>query len=186
MNSKVLPLVDLETTGLDPVNDKILEFGVIVATWQLEELARKSWMIHWDNSALTNLSSYVRKMHTDNGLLKEVEESTKTLGEVEVEVMRFLLPYNEKGAKFVIGGNSVNYVRKFIEYQMPLLDIMLHYRVIDITSVGLLSENWTPETDKKIKSSLNEVKGNHRSMGDLDRCFKSAQLYKDLIFKDKP
>ena len=189
MNSRAIVWLDLETTGLDSRSDRILELGVILTDWQLNELGRSSWVVHYPSDSLIKLPRVVKKMHTENKLLDEVEKSPLSLEEVEHKTMRFLTPYLEKGTKFIVGGNSVTFDKLFIEHCMPLLDLLFHHRIIDATSVGLISEQWCSNSYNSMKKLLSDKiypkENDHRALGDLDKCLNYMRCYKNYIFVDQ-
>ncbi len=188
MNSKVLVWLDLETTGLDPINDSILEVGIILTDWDLNEITRQNWIIHREEVEFKKMTSFVQRMHTDNGLWEECRASPLSVKVAEVDIMRFLEPYLEKATLFILGGNSVHFDRSFIETNMRLLSTLLHHRIVDISSISLIIEKWAPEkfeqTRKTIKEKLKSMAlKEHRTLSDLVRCLEYARMYKDLIFK---
>lgn len=195
MNSKVLVLLDLETTGLDPIKDRILEIGVILIDWELNEIHQEDWVLHIPREeALKLMNPTVRKMHTDNGLLDACEKSDLTLEVAEVLVMRLLEKYLEDSTRFVVVGNSVHFDKLFIKNQMKLLNTLLHYRIIDVSNFSIVAERWTPNKFEAIRKNLKERQQQykerkireHRVSYDLDNCLHQLKLYKKLIFKEKP
>ena len=76
---------DLETTGLDPEKDSILEvaalpFKLTDKFW--DDYEPESWVIGFNGEIE---SEYVREMHTETGLLAECRESTTTLADRDWE-----------------------------------------------------------------------------------------------------
>lgn len=182
MNSKVLVWLDLETNGLNPEKDDILEVGVVLTDWNLTEVGRKSWVLHYPYDVYIKANNYVRRMHIENGLWEEVRGSTLSLEDVEVAVMRFLQPYLERGALFVLGGNSVHFDQNFLDKKMPLLATFFHHRNLDISQLALCTERWSPQLYKEISADFFKTKTPHRVLGDLDRCLESARQYRQKIF----
>ena len=71
---------DLETTGLDPKLDQILEIGAIAvdADLQILDVFRRTVAITPEGEARVAASAFVRDMHTKNGLLTECRERGAT------------------------------------------------------------------------------------------------------------
>lgn len=182
MNSKVVLWIDIETTGLDAVNDDILEFGVIVTLPNLTEVARGSWVIGTFKEKIENCHPDVKKMHTDNGLFAEALKSTETCQDVEVKIMRFLQPYLEDSTRFIVAGNSINFDKKFIKEKMKLFNTLLHYRVIDMTSISLLCQNFNTPLSDKIAAMVKKGKSKHRVTSDIEDTLDFANLCKKFIF----
>ena len=66
--------IDCEMTGLDVINDALVEIAVLVTDSQLNILGEGiDLVIKTEQSKLDAMGEYVRKMHTDSGLLKEIE-----------------------------------------------------------------------------------------------------------------
>jgi oligoribonuclease (3'-5' exoribonuclease) len=64
--------LDLETTGLDPKDDVILEVGIILTTINLDVIAAKSFPVldkDWEMKLARN--KYVQNMHILSGLHKD-------------------------------------------------------------------------------------------------------------------
>ena len=82
--------VDLETTGLVPGRDKILEVAMVVTDSAFNELARRREVIKPVWWALEQMSPFVREMHAKNGLLAECAAAQKHSYEVEHEFISWL------------------------------------------------------------------------------------------------
>ena len=70
----ILAWFDLETTGLDPKTGRILEYAVVFTDLELTRLATMGSIIKQDvEGAKALMDDYCLKMHSDNGLLAEIE-----------------------------------------------------------------------------------------------------------------
>jgi oligoribonuclease len=184
MNSEYIVWLDLEMTGLHVESDKILEIAMIITNWDLQEVARDSWVIHHSDEVLATMIPFVTKMHTDNGLIKDIKECTANQEDVEHQICRFLVPYLRKSGRLLVGGNSVHQDRLFIEKHLPILDSLLHYRCIDATPIGLLTERWCNKQYKIIQGTFggNNKQRRHRAINDIDKCLQWMRGFKDYIF----
>jgi oligoribonuclease (3'-5' exoribonuclease) len=67
--------IDLETTGLDPDNDRIIEVGWFISSGFEQLTPEQSVLITPDKIAweLMQQDLFVQTMHTENGLIKDME-----------------------------------------------------------------------------------------------------------------
>src|SRR3978361_2542180 len=71
--------IECDSTGLDLVNDKLIEVAVVVTDSQLNVLdPGLDIIIHADDSDLAGMVDVVREMHAHSGLTEEVRASTVT------------------------------------------------------------------------------------------------------------
>lgn len=146
----MLFFLDIETTGLSPTEDYILEIACVAADGP-RVLDKVSYTI---DPALTSgnpswqsrMDDYVLNMHTVNGLLEEIERRERedfsiSLASAERRIMKFIEQF--KIEKPIIAGNSIHFDRSFIKAQMSNLDAILHYRMFDCTTLNLFANaNW--------------------------------------------
>lgn len=130
-----LAWVDLETTGSDREQDPILEVATLVTSNEFPFVILESYeavvrpnIQNWTH----RLGPVVLEMHIRNGLLTEVFNEGRPLGEVESEVMKMLSKYG-KPHDFIIAGSGVaHFDRGMIDAQMPRLSKWLRYYSIDV------------------------------------------------------
>lgn len=128
-----LPWTDLETTGLDPQNDVILEAAIVITDSKLFEIGHANIVIHQPEDVLARMCDYVREMHTKSGLLDEVQASQFTLDDLQTILCQ--LVDDQFGAqKPILCGSSIHFDRRFIARWLPILNQKLHYRMIDVSS----------------------------------------------------
>lgn len=139
--------IDLESTGLDPSKDAILEFAMLLVTPDLETIADfGSRVVHATEEQLALMDDYVRDMHTKTGLLDDVRASTLALDDLDREAATWLAQHGlvEKNSGIILGSSCLLDLN-FIEHQMPLLAEVLHYRMIDISGLRETLLMWEPE-----------------------------------------
>jgi len=168
--------LDLEMTGLDDKRCHIIELAMIITDGDLNELAQVEQCIWQPESALETMSPFVRKMHTDNGLLAKVRASTTSQAEAEQAVIDVLLkhvPYK----KGILAGNSIWQDRRFLLAHMPNFESLLHYRQIDVSTIKVLSKQWYgPAGDAPGKPS------SHTALDDIRASLAELRWYKQNIF----
>jgi oligoribonuclease len=133
--------VDLEMTGLDPEKDCIVQIATIVTDEHFNELASLDLVVWQPESALETMSPFVRKMHTDNGLIERIRASSMSLAEAEQKTLEMVtthVPYR----KGILAGNSIWQDRRFLMKYMPVLEAYLHYRQIDVSTLKVVSSAW--------------------------------------------
>jgi len=178
----ILVWIDLETTGLKPVDKhRILEYAIVLTDLELNEIASTDCIIPQDTSVATALmDDYVTDMHEGNGLLAELRkveselpvpeyaDSVRVADEIMAEKLDNNLP---NGAAAVIAGNTIGFDRGFIEKHMPILASRLHYRQLDVSGY---------------KVGFPEIFGNktsdaHRAAADIRASIESQRFARKLI-----
>lgn len=137
--------VDIETTGLDDRDDAILSLGMIVTTDTFKEVARREWAVGGVSAdKYKRMSPEVRKMHEASGLLAWAEQYADLapgLGDIERDAIawlqRVLAPY-EVVTQPIMAGNSVHFDSRFLSRQMPALRALMHYRLLDVSTLKVL------------------------------------------------
>jgi len=170
--------IDLEMSGLDLPKDVILEIAVIVTNNQLHILAEgPSLVIHQPDEILETMNEWCQKQHRLSGLTKEVQNSSTSLEQAEQRLLEFLEPYISQG-QGVICGNSVWQDKAFIQAYMPKLDHLLHYKIIDVSSIKEVVLRWYP------KNPLIEFKkkDTHRALGDIRESIEELKYYRKHFF----
>lgn len=170
---------DLETTGLDASEDVILEVGLTL-------YAKDSYFSEriWEYTSLCSdsltpprvLDSFVHEMHTKNGLLEELDTYVGyPSSEIDTDIVKELKDLDYTKGELILVGNSISFDRKFIHRYMPKLDDFLHYRMIDISSIGILCEELNPA----VQANRPPGKKLHRVQPDITDSYNQLQYYID-------
>jgi len=170
INDNNLIWIDLEMTGLDTVNDEVIEIATIVTDKDLNIIAEGPMIaIHQSQSRLDEMDEWNQRQHGKSGLIKRVLGSKYTLAKAEAETIAFLEKYVPAG-KSPMCGNSICQDRRFMARQMPVLEEFFHYRNLDVSTLKELVKRWYPkdgfEFDKEsehlaladIRDSIDELK----------------------------
>lgn len=139
--------IDVETTGLDPVDSIILELAAIVTDHHGKEVGRFHTLRQMGASALDatieSCSSYVKKLHENNGLWRDLRRGCATSGEVNgysPHIGGALTTYLSRnidtfGDNLIPAGSNPEFDLKFLRHVNPTIMEYLHYRRIDMNTI---------------------------------------------------
>jgi len=177
----VFAWIDLEMTGLDPDNDRIVEIAAVLTNPQLQVIAEgPSIVIHQPEHVLRNMESVVTQMHERSGLLDAIRQSTYTVEEAQRRVIDFLYEQCDVNTIFQLAGNSVYTDRAFLRQYMPELEHRLHYRLIDVSTIKSLVRYWYPQRED-VTIQKDE---RHRALNDVYESIQELRHYRGRFFVD--
>lgn len=156
-------------TGLDPVDDRILEVGAIITDWDFKEIAtfdavkkvgsrlmkKRMVGVFWDEFSDVREQLMMQNEHGKDGRV------------VENELLEFIDEHIGAEGKVLLAGNSVHQDRRFITNEWKRLDERLHYRMLDVSAWKVVFEGKygkkfaKPEAHRAledIKGSIEELK----------------------------
>ena len=181
MNERLV-WIDCEMTGLDYVNDALVEIACVVTDFDLEPLGEGvDLVIKPPAEAVAQMDPFVRSMHEKSGLLTELDSGI-TLQEAEHQVLAYVREYCDEGSRPPLAGNTVATDRAFISRDMPELDAFLHYRIVDVSSIKELSRRWFPRTYFAAPAK----RGNHRALADIQESIEELRYYRAAVFVPLP
>lgn len=160
--------IDLEMTGLDVDNCRIIEIAAIITDKNLNIIAEAEPIaIHQSDEILNSMNEWCIKVHGETGLTQRVKDSKTSLKQAEQKILEFIkeyVPYQSSP----LCGNSIWQDRRFLAKYMPDIDDYCHYRMLDVTSLKLLNKYWgdgesfykksTHKALDDIRESINELK----------------------------
>lgn len=181
MNERLV-WIDCEMTGLDLVQDALIEVAALVTDSDLNVLGEGvDVIIKPPPAALDQMIEFVRTMHVTSGLLDELENGV-TLREAEEQVMAYLREHCPADSRPPLAGNSVATDRSFVARDMSELDAFLHYRIVDVSSIKELSKRWFP----KAYYNAPAKRGNHRALADIQESIEELRYYRETVFVPLP
>jgi oligoribonuclease len=174
--------IDCEMTGLDLRHDALIEVAALVTDFELNVLGEGlDVVIKPPAEALTQMNDVVRQMHTDSGLLEELDEGC-TLEEAQQQVLDYVTAHVDAGARPPLAGNTVATDRAFLARDMADIDAFLHYRIVDVSSIKELVRRWYP----RVYFAAPAKAGNHRALADIRESIEELRYYRATVFVERP
>lgn len=172
--------VDLEMTGLDPVEDRILEVAAIATDWDFKEIATYEGVVKVGPRLLEKRMQVSKEFWDANpaardALVKQNLEKGRSGRTVENELLAFIDEHFDASLPVLLGGNSIHQDRKFIASEWPRLDARLHYRMLDVSA-------WKVVFEGKYKKKFAKPE-EHRAMGDIRGSIMELKYYLSKVKK---
>lgn len=169
--------VDLEMTGLDAQNDVILEIAAEITDFSFKTLASYEARISQKRDLV------LKRMQANiwwkdfpgnrDDFLNNLDKGTKP--EVVEQDMIALLDKHFGDQPAILAGNSIYNDRMFIKRWMPNLDLRLHYRMLDVSSLKIVMQGKYGVVFEK-----NEA---HRAFDDIQASIAELQHYLEWFGK---
>ena len=170
--------IDLEMTGLDTQNDKIIEIATVVTDAELNSLAEGPMLaIHQSDERLKGMDEWNTKQHGQSGLTERVRTSILSEQDAEQQTIEFLAEYVDAQASPMCG-NSICQDRRFMARCMPELEAFFHYRNLDVSTLKELARRWSPKVAKGF-----DKQSSHLAMDDVRDSIRELQYYRENLFK---
>lgn len=188
-NDDRLVWLDLEMTNLSPQTGAITEVAAIITDGQLNILSECVHLaIHHPPEILEQASPWVKKnlaitLHNsahsnitpdiaENILIGFVLKHTNATGEPE--------SWHKKPR---LAGACIGTDKKFIEYYWPALHQLLHYNVVDVTTIRYFVHQFYQNRSSELIAVQNNIlQGTHNAQQDVRESIKEMKYYKDVFF----
>jgi oligoribonuclease len=170
--------IDMEMTGLDPDNDRIIEVAAVVTDANLNVLAEGPVIaVHQSDATLDKMDAWNKGTHGRSGLIDRVKASTIDEAQAEAQLIAFLkqwVPAN----KSPMCGNSICQDRRFMARGMPKLEAFFHYRNLDVSTLKELCRRWKPELASGFKKAQK-----HTALADIIESIEELRYYREHFIK---
>jgi oligoribonuclease len=170
--------IDMEMSGLDPEQHKVLEVAIVVTDDALNTVAEAPVLVvHQPDSVLAGMDAWNTSTHTKSGLIERVRASMLSEADVEARMLEFLRPLMAASLSPMCG-NSVHQDRRFLARYMPRLEAYFMYRNLDVSTLKELARRWRPEL-------LNGIvkQGKHEALADIHESIAELKYYRDNFLR---
>jgi oligoribonuclease len=174
--------VDLETSGLSPTDDQILEIAIVITDWDLQEIAepfsrvvRPAQGTNYNSECVVfpKMHRRVIEMHAKSGLLTAVGNTGDDdwTSVVESQARDYLADNGASGGP--IAGASPHFDMSFLRYHMPHLAQCFDHRCFDVSTLVQAHRMWI--------GSLPKDEPRHRALDDIRGSILRAREMRRLL-----
>ena len=170
--------IDLEMTGLNPKFERIIEMATIVTDSDLNILSEGPvFAIKQPTELLDNMDEWNTRQHNASGLVDRVINSPITESQAEEETLAFLKGWVPANASPMCG-NSIGQDRRFLNKYMPKLESHFHYRNLDVSTLKILAQRWSPRVSNAFKKE-----STHLALQDIRDSIMELRYYRDHFIR---
>nr|ACO15679.1 Oligoribonuclease, mitochondrial precursor [Caligus clemensi] len=179
-NLRRLVWIDCEMTGLDIEKDVLMEVAVIVTDSSLREVTPGiNLIIHQPDSILNAMTEFPEECHALTGLTEACRASQTDLRNAEDQICRHIRQgLSGTTGTPLLAGNSVGHDLKFLQKYMPAVKDLLHYKVLDVSSINSCYQLW----NKSVLHQCPKKKRLHRAMEDIKESIEEMKVLEDIMF----
>ena len=165
-------------TGLNPESDQILEIATLITDADLNMIAEgPELVIHQDESRFALMDKWNQEHHTKSGLWEKALSSKVSITDAENLTLDFIKQHC-KERESPLCGNSIWQDRRFVHRHMPRIDVFLHYRMIDVSTIKELAYRWYKDVELS-----KPKKESHRALDDIRESIAELRSYRHSVFK---
>lgn len=160
--------IDVETTGLDPDSDALLEIGMLYTDGGLHPIdAPLDLVLRWDGTP----DDFIKGMHGPNGLLDACRHGLEPK-----EAYRLAGEYAHR-REALVAGSTVRFDRGMLDAHDPRILAGLGHRSLDVSALDEAARLWNPAC----RDARPERTTDHRCLHCLDDSIRLARHYRTLM-----
>ena len=170
--------LDCEMTGLDHIENRLLEIAVVVTNSDLSvRIEGPVLVLKTSEIQLAKMDKWNTNTHGRSGLTEKARASRLTAAKAEIQLVDFLKAYVPKQTTPMCG-NTIGQDRKFLARYMPKLEAFFHYRNLDVSTLKELAKRWQPDVYKGFKKQQK-----HTALADVHESIDEMMYYRDHFLK---
>jgi oligoribonuclease len=121
------------------------------------------------------METIVVAMHKESGLYTELEYGVD-VATARFQFVDYIKSFHIDKKKFYLAGNSIWKDREFLSVYMPDVLDLLHYRIVDISTIKTLVAAWSPQLAPTKKTNK------HRALDDILGSIEELKWYRSKLF----
>lgn len=176
--------IDVETTGLDPKKDELLELACIITDGDLHELNRWEGIFWRPLGLYSRCDPFIRKMHGEPGLgcddtdqlFYTCEHSKLTYEKAQKDLVGLFISCGVIPGKAQLAGASVHFDRDFIKENLPHVEMFFSHRHFDTSTLTTAVDFWCKDFEIREPGT----KPAHRAMLDIEESLQRARRFRAL------
>jgi len=173
-NDTHLVWIDMEMSGLDPDNDRVLEVALVVTDKDLNLVEEGPVLVvHQPDAVLDAMDKWNQGTHGKSGLIDKVKASLLTEGDVEDAMIAFMKKHVSARTSPMCG-NSICQDRRFLARYLPKMEAYFHYRNLDVSTFKELAKRWKPQIMAGFKKA-----NNHSALSDILESIEELKYYRE-------
>jgi oligoribonuclease len=173
-NDTHLVWIDMEMSGLDPDNDRVLEVALVVTDKDLNLVEEGPVLVvHQSDAVLDGMDNWNKGTHGKSGLIDKVKASTLTEAAVEEAMIEFMKKHVSARTSPMCG-NSICQDRRFLARHLPQMEAYFHYRNLDVSTFKELAKRWKPQIMDGFKKA-----NMHTALSDILESIEELKYYRE-------
>lgn len=170
--------IDLETTGLNPEHDRILQAAIVITDTELLPVAQPiELVIHRSPTVLNLMHTHVREMHVRTGLLDRIAASSLRPEAAYSEMFAYVRDNTVGAPQVILAGSSVHFDRAFLARWVPRLADLFYHRHLDVSALKHLADWWGYPAFKQRGTS-------HLALDDIKNSIAELEHYRSAMLRE--
>ncbi len=167
--------IDCEMTGLDPDRHTLIEIATIITDFDLNIIDRGPDLAIKLSPAKIKDDGPVVPAHPHSQRPARALQDRGRRRWRTPRRRRWVSSRSTARAKTApLCGNSVWQDKRFISEYMPAIERYLHYRIVDVSSIKLMTRHWFPNQDPPAKQET------HRALLDIEESIAELRFYRTV------